>query len=63
MKDSGRLYESGYKNRMKKKKQYFIDVQFLTDKKLAIRQDGQTLQNSDERQDCQYCILCLVVFI
>jgi len=31
---SGRLYESGYKKRIKRKKRYLIDVQFFTDKKL-----------------------------
>jgi len=42
-------------------KRYLIDVQFSTDK-LATTQDRQTLQNSDEKQDCQYWILRLVVF-
>ena len=31
-------------------------------KKLATTQDRQILQNSDEKQDCQFCILRLVVF-
>jgi len=44
------------------KKRYLIDVQFSTDKKLATMQDSQTLQNSDEKQYCQYWILRLVVF-
>jgi len=44
------------------KKRYLIDVQFSTDKKLATTQDRQTLQNSDEKQYCQYSILRLVVF-
>jgi len=39
-----------------------IDVQFSTDEKLASTQDRQTLQNSDEKQCCQYWILRLVVF-
>jgi len=33
-----------------------------TDKKLATTQDRQTLQNSDEKQYCQWWILRLVVF-
>jgi len=33
----------------------------LPDKKLAITQDSQTLQNSDENQCCQYWMLRLVV--
>ena len=44
------------------KKRYLIDVQFSTDKKLATMQYSQTLQNSDEKQYCQYWILRLVVF-
>jgi len=47
---------------MKKKKWYLNNVQFSTDKKLATAHDRQTLQNSDEKQDCQYWILRLVVF-
>ena len=47
--------------KMKKQKRYLIDVQFSTDKKLATTQDRQTLQNSDEKQYCQYWILGLVV--
>jgi len=46
---------------MKKKKRYLIDVQFSTDKKLATTQDRLTLQNSAEKQCCQYWILRLVV--
>jgi len=38
--DASRLYESGYKKRMKKN---LIDVKFSTDKKLATTQDRQTL--------------------
>ena len=57
--DASRLYESGYKKRMKKN---LIDVKFSTDKKLATTQDRQTLQNYDEKQYCQYWILRLVVF-
>jgi len=45
-----------------KKKKTLLDVQFSTDKKLATKQYRQILQNSDEKQDCQFCILCLVVF-
>jgi len=44
---------------MKKKKT--VDVQFSTDKKLATTQVRQILQNSDEKQDCQYWILRLIV--
>jgi len=47
---------------MKKKIGHLIDVQFSTDEKLATTQDRQTLQNSDEKQYCQYWILRLVVF-
>jgi len=47
---------------MKQKKRYLIDVQFFTNKKLATTQDHQILQNSDEKQNCQYWILRLVVF-
>jgi len=47
---------------MKKKEQYFLDVQFSTDKKLATTQDRQTLQNTVDKQYCQYWILRLVVF-
>jgi len=50
------------KKQWKRKKRYLIDVQFSTDKKLATTQDHQTLQNSDEKQDCQYWILRLVLF-
>jgi len=35
---------------------------FPLTKKLATTQDRQILQNSDEKQDCQFCILRLVVF-
>jgi len=35
---------------------------FPLTKKLATTQDRQILQNSDEKQDCQYWILRLVVF-
>jgi len=38
-------------------KPYLIDVQFSTDKKLATTQDRQALQNSDEKQYCQYWTL------
>jgi len=44
----------------KKKKRYLNDVQFSTDKKLATTQDRQTLQNSDEKQYCQYWILIVM---
>jgi len=43
------------------KEKHLIDVQLSTDKKLATTQDRQTLQNSDEKQYCQYWILRLVV--
>ena len=49
------------KKRMKKKKTV-LDVQFPLTKKLATTQDRQILQNSDEKQDCQFWILRLVVF-
>ena len=49
------------KNNEKETKRYLTDVQFCTDKKLAITQDS-TLQNSDEKQYCQHWILRLVVF-
>jgi len=39
---------------MKKKKTVLIDIQFSSNEKLATTQDRQTLQNSDEKQDCQY---------
>jgi len=39
---------------MKKKKRYFIDVQFSTDKKLTTMEDRQKLQDSDKKQDCRY---------
>ena len=35
---------------------------FPLTKKLATTQDRQILQNSDEKQDCQFWILRLVVF-
>ena len=35
---------------------------FPLTKKLATTQDRQILQSSDEKQDCQFCILRLVVF-
>jgi len=47
---------------MKKKKTVLIDVQFSTDKKFATTKDRQTLQNSDEKQCCQYWMVRLVVF-
>ena len=60
--DAGRLYEIGYRKRMKKKKWCLIDVQFYTDKKLATMHDRQTLPNSNERQYFQYWILRLFAF-
>jgi len=45
-----------------KEKKTVLDDQFSTDKRLATTQDGQTLQNSGEKQYCQYWILRLVVF-
>jgi len=50
------------KKNEKEKKTVFIVLRFSTDKKLATTQDRQTLQNSDEKQYCQYWILRLVVF-
>ena len=44
--DAGRLYDN---------------VQSSTDKKLATTKDRQTLQNSDEKQYCQYWMLSLFV--
>jgi len=35
VRNAGRLYESGYKKGMKKKKQYLIGVQFSAEKKIA----------------------------
>jgi len=45
-----------------KKKKNVLDVQFPLTKKLTTTQDRQTPQNSDEKQDCQFLILSLVVF-
>jgi len=45
-----------------KKKTWLIDVKFSTDTYLAITQNHQTLQNSDEKQYCQYGILRLAAF-
>jgi len=59
VRDVGCLYASGYKKIMKNKKWYLIDVQFGTDKS---SQDRLILQISDEKECCQYWILCLVVF-
>jgi len=39
-----------------KKKAVVIEVAFSTEM-LATTQDRQTLQNSNEKQDCQYCIV------
>jgi len=50
-----------YKNIMRKKEHYLRDVQSFPDKKLATTQDRQTLQNSAEKQYCQYWMLRLVV--
>ena len=44
---------------MEKKQEYLASS---TDRKLATTQDRQALQNSDEKQYCQYWILRLVVF-
>jgi len=46
---------------VKEKKTVLIDVQFSTDKNLAATPDRQRLQNSDEKQYCQYWIRHLVV--
>jgi len=45
-----------------KKKKTVLDVQFPLTKKLPTTQDGQIMKNSDEKQDCQFWILRLVVF-
>jgi len=45
----------------RRKKRYLTDDQIYTDQKVATTQDHQTLQNSDEKQYCQYCILRFVV--
>jgi len=42
---------------MKMKEQYLLDVQSSIDKKLATTQDRQTLQNSNEKQYCQWWML------
>ena len=57
------VYAYGYKRRIKYKEQYLLDVQSSTDKKLVTTQDRQTLQlqNSDEKQHCQYWMVLLVV--
>jgi len=52
-------YAYGYKKRMKKKNSTFLMFN-LPDKKLATTQDSQPLQNSDEKQYCQYWMLRLV---
>jgi len=44
------------------KNQTVLDVQFPLTKKLATTQDRQILQNSGEKQDCQFWILRLDVF-
>jgi len=53
-------YACGYKERIKKEEHYLHDVQSSTNKKLATTEDRLTLQNSDEKQYCQYWMLCLV---
>ena len=45
-----------------KKKKTVLNVQFQLTKKLATTQERQMLQNSDEKQYCQFWILRLVVF-
>jgi len=45
-----------------KKKKTVLDVQFPLTKELATTQDRRILQSSDEKQYCQFWILCLVVF-
>jgi len=50
------------KKNEKEKKTVLIGVKFSTDKKFTTMQDRHTLQNSDEKQYCQYWILRLVVF-
>jgi len=49
------------KKRMKKKKTV-LDVQFSTDKKARNNARPSDTANSDEKQDCQFWILRLVVF-
>jgi len=46
----------------KRKKMYLIDVKFSIETKLATTPERQTLQNSDEKQYCEYWILRLVVY-
>jgi len=46
----------------KRKKRYLM-FNFPLTKKVATTQDRQILRNSDEKQDCQFWILSLVVFI
>ena len=53
------LLRYGYKKRMKKKEQYFLDVQ-SSRQKPETTQDSQALQNSDGKQYCQYWMLRLV---
>ena len=45
-----------------KRNKWYLMFNFPLTKKLATTQDRQILQNSDEKQDCQYWILRLVVF-
>jgi len=45
---------------MKKKKRYLISIS--TDKKSSQQRKTARLQNSDEKQDCQFWILRLVIF-
>jgi len=45
-----------------KKKKWYLMFNFPLTKKLATTQDRQILQKSDEKQDCQFWILRLVVF-
>jgi len=47
-------YPDGYKKRIKRK--FLLNVQSSTDKKLSTTQDRQTLQDTVEKQYCQYCM-------
>jgi len=46
----------------RKRKKWHMVFNFPPTKKLATTQDRQILQNSDEKQDCRFWILRLVVF-
>jgi len=48
------------RNELKRKNSTYLIFK-LPDKKLATTQDSQAMQNSDEKQYCQYWMLRLVV--